>query len=78
VQQTYIEEFTDKWGAPSLILFDEVYDVLKNDLSVLVQEHFGKMGRGGALHSVLYVHLALFDTSMLTPSFPQDDSERTP
>jgi hypothetical protein len=55
VQQTYIEEFTEKWEGSSQILFDEVYDILKNDLSVLVHEHFGKMGRGGALHSVLMI-----------------------
>lgn len=63
---------------PSQILFDEVYEILKADLDDLVHEHFGKMGRGGTLHSVLYVHLALFDGSMLTPSFLQDDSERAP
>ncbi|KAG2158748.1 P-loop containing nucleoside triphosphate hydrolase protein [Suillus bovinus] len=55
VQQTYIKEFTEKWETPSQILFDKVYDILKNDLSVLVNEHFGKMGRGGALHSVLMI-----------------------
>lgn len=55
VQQAYIKEFTEKWETPSLILFDKVYDILKKDLSDLVHEHFGKMGRGGALHSVLMI-----------------------
>jgi hypothetical protein len=55
VQQTYIKEFTEKWETPSLILFDKVYDILKKDLSDLVHEHFGKMGRGGTLHSVLMI-----------------------
>ncbi|KAG2338315.1 hypothetical protein BDR05DRAFT_893920 [Suillus weaverae] len=55
VQQTYIQEFTEKWEIPSQTLFDKVHDILKNDLSVLVHEHFGKMGRGGALHSVLMI-----------------------
>lgn len=55
VQQTYIQEFTEKWEMPSQTLFDEVHNILKNDLSILVHEHFGKMGRGGALHSVLMI-----------------------
>lgn len=55
VQETYIKEFTEKWETPSRILFDEVYDILKNDLSDLVHEHFEKMGRGGTLHSVLMI-----------------------
>ncbi|KAG0692056.1 P-loop containing nucleoside triphosphate hydrolase protein [Suillus ampliporus] len=60
VQKTYIEEFTEKWALPSTVLCDAVYNILKKDLSDLVHEHFGKMGRGGALHSVLmivYEHL---------------------
>ncbi|KIK36073.1 hypothetical protein CY34DRAFT_544266 [Suillus luteus UH-Slu-Lm8-n1] len=55
VQQTYIEEFIEKWEMPSQILFDEVYEILKADLDDLVHEHFGKMGRGGTLHSVLMI-----------------------
>ncbi|KAG2121234.1 P-loop containing nucleoside triphosphate hydrolase protein [Suillus clintonianus] len=55
VQQTYIEEFTEKWADPSKDLFQAVYDILKDDLGTLVEEHFGKMGRGGALHSVLMI-----------------------
>jgi hypothetical protein len=55
VQKEYIREFTEKWASPTRLLFDQVYDILKEDLSALVQEHFAKMGRGGAHHSVLYV-----------------------
>lgn len=55
VQQSYIEEFTEKWEMPAQILFEEVYEILKDDLDSLVHEHFGKMGRGGALHSVLMI-----------------------
>ncbi|KAG1746767.1 P-loop containing nucleoside triphosphate hydrolase protein [Suillus paluster] len=55
VQKSYIDDFTEKWASPSKILFDQVYDILKNNLSGLVHEHFGKMGKGGALHSVLMI-----------------------
>jgi hypothetical protein len=55
VQKEYIQEFTEKWASPSKLLFDQVHDVLKEDLSALVQAHFAKMGRGGTLHSVLFV-----------------------
>jgi hypothetical protein len=55
VQKAYIQEFTEMWASPSKLLFDQVYDILKEDLSALVQEHFANMGRGGTLHSVLYV-----------------------
>lgn len=55
VQKAYIDEFTKKWASPSNILFDQVYDILKKDLDTLVHEHFEKMGRGGALHSVLMI-----------------------
>ncbi|KAG1734532.1 P-loop containing nucleoside triphosphate hydrolase protein [Suillus lakei] len=55
VQQTYIEEFTKQWETPSQILFDKVYDILKKDLKDLVHEHFEKMGRGHAFHSVLMI-----------------------
>lgn len=55
VQQTYIKAFTEKWAVPSQLLFDKVCDILKKDLGALVEEHFGKMGRGGTLHSVLMI-----------------------
>jgi hypothetical protein len=74
VQKEYIQEFTEKWATPSKILFDQVHDILKDDLSALVEEHFSKMGRGGAHHGVLYVSLALIDMHMLRRSFLQYDS----
>jgi len=55
VQKEYIKQFTEQWAPPANVLFDHVYDILKEDLNTMVQEHFAKMGRGGAHHSVIMI-----------------------
>ncbi|KIK17199.1 hypothetical protein PISMIDRAFT_15324 [Pisolithus microcarpus 441] len=53
VQRNYISEYVEKWKAPSMILFDAVYDVLKKDLENMIDKHFKRIGRGTAHQSVL-------------------------
>ncbi|KAI6001196.1 P-loop containing nucleoside triphosphate hydrolase protein [Pisolithus albus] len=55
VQQNYISEYVEKWKAPSMILFDAVYDVLKKDLENMIDKHFKRIGRGTAHQSVLMI-----------------------
>lgn len=55
VQRNYISEYVEKWKAPSMILFDAVYDVLKKDLENIVDKHFKRIGRGTAHQSVLMI-----------------------
>ena len=53
VQREYIKEITEKWGAPAMILFDEVYAILRVDLAKLVEAHFAHMGNGNAKQAIL-------------------------
>ncbi|KAF9222329.1 hypothetical protein BS17DRAFT_881158 [Gyrodon lividus] len=55
VQKAYIEQFTKKWRQPAMDLFDEVYAILKTDLTNLVEDHFANMGKGNAKQSVLMI-----------------------
>ncbi|KAI6014041.1 P-loop containing nucleoside triphosphate hydrolase protein [Pisolithus microcarpus] len=55
VQRNYISEYVEKWKAPSMILFDAVYDVLKKDLENMIDKHFKRIGRGTAHQSVLMI-----------------------
>lgn len=45
----------EKWQQPARILFDSVYDILKENVEDLVDRHFAHMGRGGAKQTVLCV-----------------------
>ena len=53
VQRGYIKEITDKWCGPAMVLFDEVYVILRDDLAKLVEDHFAHMGNGNAKQAIL-------------------------
>ncbi|KAI9456485.1 P-loop containing nucleoside triphosphate hydrolase protein [Boletus coccyginus] len=55
VQRTYIEEITEKWSGPAMVLFDEVYTILRADLVKLVDAHFAHMGNGNAKQAILMI-----------------------
>jgi hypothetical protein len=66
VQWNYIKGFTQKWSPPAMILFDEVYEILRADLGKLVEVHFAHMGNGNGKQAILWVTSSLFLPSMLT------------
>ena len=53
VQCAYIGEITEKWSGPAMVLFDEVYMILRADLVKLVDAHFAHMGNGNAKQAIL-------------------------
>jgi len=55
VQRGYIKEITDKWSGPAMVLFDEVYVILRADLAKLVEGHFTHMGSGNAKQAILMI-----------------------
>lgn len=53
VQRNYIKEITEKWGGPAMVLFDQIYAILRADLAKLVDDHFTHMGNGNAKQAIL-------------------------
>jgi hypothetical protein len=53
VQRGYIKEITNKWSGPAMVLFDQVYMILRDDLAKLVDYHFAHMGNGNAKQTIL-------------------------
>jgi len=51
----YIKQFLSKWHAPALELFDETYDILKQEVLRVVDTHFNRMGRGLAANRVTLI-----------------------
>jgi len=58
VQKNYICEILQAWKKPAFKLFDDIYQILKDDVAQMVDRHFSQMGQGGAKQSVLYVALS--------------------
>ncbi|KAG8220546.1 P-loop containing nucleoside triphosphate hydrolase protein [Butyriboletus roseoflavus] len=55
VQRAYIKQITDQWTGPAMVLFDQVYDILRADLAKLVDLHFEHMGNGNAKQAILMI-----------------------
>ncbi|KAF8551404.1 hypothetical protein OG21DRAFT_1478160 [Imleria badia] len=55
VQRAYIKEITKKWTVPAMVLFDQVYAILRADLAKLVDHHFVHMGNGNAKQAILMI-----------------------
>lgn len=62
VQRAYIKQVTEKWSGPAMILFDQVYVILRADLEKLVERHFAHMGNGNAKRAILSVTCSLAGT----------------
>ncbi|KAF8553727.1 hypothetical protein OG21DRAFT_1441498 [Imleria badia] len=55
VQFGYIKEITREWSGPAMVLFDEVYAILRADLAKLIDGHFVHMGNGNAKQAILMI-----------------------
>ncbi|KAH7929544.1 hypothetical protein BV22DRAFT_1102356 [Leucogyrophana mollusca] len=52
VQKVYITQFTRMWYQPAMDLLEQIYAILKKDLSNTIKQHFAQMGRGNAQQMV--------------------------
>ncbi|EIW80172.1 hypothetical protein CONPUDRAFT_57692 [Coniophora puteana RWD-64-598 SS2] len=61
VKQMYIKQFLERWSVPTAMLFDEVYDILRDELERVIDAHFAQMGRGVAKNHVSMIMLDHID-----------------
>ncbi|KAH0828920.1 P-loop containing nucleoside triphosphate hydrolase protein [Lanmaoa asiatica] len=55
VQRAYIKQVTDKWSGPAMVLFENVYTILRAEVAMLVEVHFEHMGNGNAKQAILMI-----------------------